>query len=55
MNAYLIHVTPMQHVTTQLVALPVLVSVVILEMAFYAQVRSDVCRNVAFINCLNRY
>ena len=38
MNVCLIHVTPMQHVTTQLVALPVLVSVVILEMAFDALV-----------------
>ena len=34
MNVYLIHVTPMQHVTTPMVALPVLVSVVTLEMAF---------------------
>ena len=34
MSVPLIHVTPMQHVTTLLVALPVPVSVVILEMAF---------------------
>ena len=38
MSAPLIHVTPMQHVITPLVALPVPVSVVILEMAFSALV-----------------
>ena len=36
MNVLLIHVTPMQHVITLLVALCVPVSVVILEMAFNA-------------------
>ena len=38
MNVYLIHVTPMQHVITPLVVLAVLVSVVILEMAFSVMV-----------------
>ena len=38
MSVYLIPVTPMQHVTTVLVALPVLVTVAILEMDFSVQV-----------------
>ena len=39
MNVYLIHATPMQHVTILMVVLHVLVSVVTLEMAFSVQVR----------------
>ena len=45
MNVYLIHVIPMQHVTTPLVALPVVVSVVILAMAFCVLVSAIVSIN----------